>query len=207
MGRSCAQPAADGVTRQRIIDDVLWQYCILAAEEIGTMLWSEEYFELRAPGVNAVDRLGLDTVKEYADLSSAAHKRDLLGAKNRELIALVVAVTARSNGCVTDHADAALRHGATRQEIAEALRVAAAVNAGVRQQKRTADGQDRALPLDREVSCAEEGRRPRVVPCLEIAAAPGIQCADAQRSGNAARMSGDNSRIVVCPGMQWAPDP
>jgi AhpD family alkylhydroperoxidase len=54
-------------------------------------------------------------------------------AKIRELIALAVTVTTRRDGCITLHADAALRHGATREEIAEALRVTAAVNAGVRQ--------------------------------------------------------------------------
>ena len=53
-------------------------------------------------------------------------------AKIRELIALAVTVTARRDGSNTVCADAALRHGATRKEIAEALRVTAAVNAGVR---------------------------------------------------------------------------
>jgi AhpD family alkylhydroperoxidase len=46
------------------------------------------------------------------------------------LIALAVAVTVRCDGCIAVHTDAALRHGATREEIAEALGVAVAVNAG-----------------------------------------------------------------------------
>ena len=33
-------------------------------------------------------------------------------------------------GCITVHAEAAARHGASREEMAEALGVAAAVNAG-----------------------------------------------------------------------------
>jgi AhpD family alkylhydroperoxidase len=82
--------------------------------------------------VTRVGQLSLDTVQGYGELSSAAQKKDLLGAKIRELIALAAAVTARWDGRITVHADAALRHGATREEIAEALRVVAAVNAGVR---------------------------------------------------------------------------
>jgi len=74
--------------------------------------------------------LSPDTVKGYVALSSAGQKKDLLGAKVRELIALAVAVTARCDGCITVHTEAAIRHGATREEIAEALGVAVAVNAG-----------------------------------------------------------------------------
>jgi AhpD family alkylhydroperoxidase len=54
----------------------------------------------------------------------------LLGPKVRELISLAVAVTLRCDGCITVHTEAALRHGATEEEIAEALGVAVAINAG-----------------------------------------------------------------------------
>jgi alkylhydroperoxidase/carboxymuconolactone decarboxylase family protein YurZ len=39
-------------------------------------------------------------------------------------------VTVRCDGCIAIHTDAAIRHGASREEIAEALGVAVAVNAG-----------------------------------------------------------------------------
>jgi len=48
----------------------------------------------------------------------------------RGLIALAVAVSVRCDGCITIHTHAAIKHGATREEIAEALDVAIAVNAG-----------------------------------------------------------------------------
>jgi AhpD family alkylhydroperoxidase len=48
----------------------------------------------------------------------------------RELIALAVAVSLRCDGCIAVHVQAAIKHGATREEIAEALGVAVAVNAG-----------------------------------------------------------------------------
>jgi AhpD family alkylhydroperoxidase len=75
-------------------------------------------------------RLSPGTIRGYRELGSAGSQKDLLGAKTRELIALAVAVTRQCDGCITNHVDAAIRHGATREEIAEALGVAIAVNAG-----------------------------------------------------------------------------
>jgi AhpD family alkylhydroperoxidase len=71
-----------------------------------------------------------DIVRGYRQLSDAGNKKDVLGAKTRELIALAVAVTRQCDGCITIHTDAALKHGATRDEVVEALGVAIAVNAG-----------------------------------------------------------------------------
>src|SRR5580700_9779235 len=94
------------------------------------MLDWNDYRKQLAVGVKEVGQFSPDTIKGYIELSSAGHKKDLLGAKIRELIALAVAVTARCDGCITVHTEAALRHGATREEIAEALGVAVALNAG-----------------------------------------------------------------------------
>src|SRR2546429_5468037 len=71
-----------------------------------------------------------DTVRGYRELSDAGAKTGKLDAKTRELIALAVAVTRQCDGCITVHTDAAIRQGASREEIAEALGVAVAVNAG-----------------------------------------------------------------------------
>lgn len=46
------------------------------------------------------------------------------------LIAIAVGVTRQCDGCITTHIAAAHQHGATAEEIAEALGVAIAVNAG-----------------------------------------------------------------------------
>jgi AhpD family alkylhydroperoxidase len=74
----------------------------------------------------ASSQLSPDTINGYVGLSSAGQKKDLLGAKIRELIALAVAVTARCDGCITVHTEAAIKLGATKEEIAEALGVAVA---------------------------------------------------------------------------------
>ena len=94
------------------------------------MLDWNEYRKQLAAGVKELGQLSPDTIKGYVELSSAGQKKDLLGAKIRELIALAVAVTARCDGCITVHTEAAIKHGATKEEIAEALGVAVAVNAG-----------------------------------------------------------------------------
>lgn len=75
-------------------------------------------------------KLSPETVHGYSTLSGAAAKTGHLDAKTRELIALAVAVTTRCDGCITVHVEDALREGASREEIAEALGVAVALNAG-----------------------------------------------------------------------------
>jgi len=101
-----------------------------ATEDTNMMLDWNEYRKQLAAGVKQVGQLSPDTVKGYLELTSAGNKKSLLGAKVRELISLAVAVTLRCDGCIMVHTEAALRHGATDEEIAEALGVAVAMNAG-----------------------------------------------------------------------------
>ena len=166
--------------------------------------WSE-YRIKELTDVKEVGQLSPDTVKGYIELGSTGQKKDLLGAKNRELIALAVAVTAGWVGCIRVHADAALRHGATRGEIAEALRVTAAVNSGIRQLKRAAVGQGR-VPLGHEIPPEEVATR-EWFKSQQIDAAFGIPCDDGLRAVDTARPSGDSSRTGVRPGMPRAPNP
>lgn len=91
--------------------------------------WNEYQKQVQAL-VAEIGRASPGTVRGYRELSAAGSKKDLLGAKTRELIALAVAVTRQCDGCIVIHTDAALEHGATRDEITEALGVAIAVNAG-----------------------------------------------------------------------------
>jgi AhpD family alkylhydroperoxidase len=80
--------------------------------------------------IGEIGKLSPDTLKGYQTLSGAGEKTGHLDAKTRELISLAVAVTTRCDGCITVHTGEALKHGATREEIAEALGVAVAMNAG-----------------------------------------------------------------------------
>jgi AhpD family alkylhydroperoxidase len=80
--------------------------------------------------VGELGELSPGTVKGLVTLDHAGDKGNHLGPKVRELIALAVAVTTRCDGCIAVHSKAAVEHGATREEIAEALGVAVALNAG-----------------------------------------------------------------------------
>lgn len=71
-----------------------------------------------------------DTVKGYQIATGAGAKTNHLDAKTRQLISLAVAVTTRCDGCIAVHAKEAVKEGATEAEIAEALGVAVALNAG-----------------------------------------------------------------------------
>jgi AhpD family alkylhydroperoxidase len=91
--------------------------------------WNQYRTELLAT-IAGIGRSSPETIRGYRGLSDAAAKTNLLGAKTRELIALAVAVTRQCDGCITIHTSAAIKQGATREEIVEALGVAIAVNAG-----------------------------------------------------------------------------
>lgn len=77
-----------------------------------------------------IARISPEIIRGYRQISEAGLKTEKLDAKTRELIALAVAVTRQCDGCITHHTDAAIKHGATKEEITEALGVAIAVNAG-----------------------------------------------------------------------------
>jgi AhpD family alkylhydroperoxidase len=94
------------------------------------MLDWNEYRQQISSAVGEIAKLSPDTVRGYVQLGGAGAKTGHLDAKTRELIALAVAVTRQCDGCITVHTDAAVTHGATREEIIEALGVAVAINAG-----------------------------------------------------------------------------
>jgi AhpD family alkylhydroperoxidase len=80
--------------------------------------------------IGEIGKLSPDIVRGYRQLSDAGAKTSHLDAKTRELIAIAVGVTRQCDGCIVTHTDQALKQGATREEIVEALGVAIAVNAG-----------------------------------------------------------------------------
>lgn len=80
--------------------------------------------------ISDLAKLTPGTVEGYMTASAAGSKTNNLDAKTRQLISLAVAVTTRCDGCITVHAKEAVKEGATEAEIAEALGVAVAMNAG-----------------------------------------------------------------------------
>ncbi len=91
--------------------------------------WNEYRSQILA-GVGAIGKLSPETTRGYAALSGASAKTGHLDAKTRELIAAAVAITLRCDGCITVHTKAARDAGATVEELAEALGIGIALNAG-----------------------------------------------------------------------------
>jgi AhpD family alkylhydroperoxidase len=91
--------------------------------------WNNYRNQLLA-GTGELGKLSPETVKGYAALSAAGSKTAHLNGKTRELIALAVAVSLRCDGCIAFHTAAALKQGASKEELTEALGVAISVNAG-----------------------------------------------------------------------------
>lgn len=69
-------------------------------------------------------------VSAYQALDEASAENNVLDAKTRELISLAVAITTRCDGCIGAHSEAAIRAGASREEVAAALATAISLNAG-----------------------------------------------------------------------------
>lgn len=80
--------------------------------------------------VGDIARLSPDVLRGLKMIEAGGGKTGKLEPKMHEIIALAVAVTTRCDGCIAVHAKKATELGASREEIAEALGVAIALNAG-----------------------------------------------------------------------------
>lgn len=94
------------------------------------MLNWDEYLQQLMSTTGEIGRVSPEIVRGYRTLGDAGSKTNRLDAKTRELIALAVAVSLRCDGCITTHTTAAIKNGASKEEIVEALGVAISVNAG-----------------------------------------------------------------------------
>jgi AhpD family alkylhydroperoxidase len=71
-----------------------------------------------------------DVLKRFGEMSSAAMAEGELSSALKELLAMVIAITRECDGCIVAHTRGAVRQGATRQQVAEAIGVAIAMNGG-----------------------------------------------------------------------------
>jgi AhpD family alkylhydroperoxidase len=91
--------------------------------------WNEYRDQINA-AVKEMSAANPELVRAYAGLHHANANSKRIDPKTRELIALAVAVTLRCDGCINVHTDAAIKAGAAKDEIVDALGVAVMVNAG-----------------------------------------------------------------------------
>lgn len=85
--------------------------------------------ELR-PHSRELRRMIPDVYKGFAALHDAALAEGALDTKTKELIALAIAVSTECDGCIAAHAHAAVNHGASREEAAEAIGVSILMSGG-----------------------------------------------------------------------------
>ena len=71
-----------------------------------------------------------EVMKAFSAVAQAAAAPHALDGKTKELIALGIAVAIRCDDCIGFHVKAALRHGATREEVTETLGMAVYMGAG-----------------------------------------------------------------------------
>ena len=71
-----------------------------------------------------------DVMKGFSALAQAALRAGALDAKTKELIALAISVATRCDACVGFHAEAAVKQGASRDEVMETMGMAIYMGAG-----------------------------------------------------------------------------
>jgi AhpD family alkylhydroperoxidase len=71
-----------------------------------------------------------NVMKEFAALARAALEPKALDIKTKELIALAISVATRCDPCIAFHAQSAVKQGASRDEVMEAMGMAIYMGAG-----------------------------------------------------------------------------
>lgn len=93
------------------------------------MLTDEHREEHREAQKKLRELLG-DTSKAYSAWQTEVFKAGALDQKTKELISLAVSSAIQCEYCIDTHASRARDRGASEQELAEAIAVAAAIRAG-----------------------------------------------------------------------------
>jgi len=82
------------------------------------------------PAVGELRHSAPGPMQAFAEMGKAALEPGALDTKTKELMALAISVAVRCDPCVTYHAAAAQKQGATREEIAETMGIAVYMGAG-----------------------------------------------------------------------------
>lgn len=90
-----------------------------------TALATEMSADLRKLRVGAPE-----VMKGFSALAQAALKADALDTCTKELIALAISVATRCDACIAFHAEAALKQGASREQVLETMGMAIYMGAG-----------------------------------------------------------------------------
>jgi AhpD family alkylhydroperoxidase len=91
---------------------------------------TKEFFEKFKKDVGKMKELATDTVQGFSAVFSKIMKDGALGLKEKELVALGIAVAQRCKPCIRLHVQKCLEAGATKEQILEAASVAVMMGGG-----------------------------------------------------------------------------
>lgn len=94
------------------------------------MHYGHEVLDELRPQTRELRQMIPDVYKGFGALHSAAFADGALDSKTKELIALAIAVSTQCDGCISSHAKAAAKNGATLEEAAEAIGVTLLMGGG-----------------------------------------------------------------------------
>jgi AhpD family alkylhydroperoxidase len=91
---------------------------------------AEQYYQNNAAAMRPVREQMTEVVKGFGGLHQAALKPGALTVAEKELIALAIGLAMRCENCIYAHVKAALKAGATREQVLEAAGVAVLMQGG-----------------------------------------------------------------------------
>ncbi len=94
------------------------------------MSYGKQVQEELRPHTRELRRMIPDVYRGFSSLHDAALAPGALDTRTKELIAMAIAISSECDGCIAAHAHAAVRHGATLEEAAEAIGVTILMNGG-----------------------------------------------------------------------------
>lgn len=71
-----------------------------------------------------------DVMRSFHGLMSAVGREGALSVKTKELMALAIAISSKCEGCLVFHVQNAIKHGASREEVAETIAVCIEMGGG-----------------------------------------------------------------------------
>lgn len=93
------------------------------------MTHAEDIAEMRV-NLRALNQAIPDTAKGFAALSKAVKETGSLGLKEKEYVALGIAVAQRCASCIDFHIEALMRTGSSREELGDVLAMSIQMGGG-----------------------------------------------------------------------------
>lgn len=93
------------------------------------MSYKQKITDMRGE-LRIMNKLIPETAKGFAQLSAAAKDNGPLGVKEKEYVALGIAIAMRCEPCINFHVEALMKSGATREELGDILSMSIQMGGG-----------------------------------------------------------------------------